>query len=212
MDFFVNHRIKWPHEYVLSGQNKDRVTYNQLTPLQWMSVFCRGMKEESNEKIKDYMLDYVINLLDDANDFSWSSAKASHAVLLCRMEQGEVAGWSDVEKIDRIRRAHAQRHISQQGTQNAKNQDKSQNIQRKWFHVCITIKILVCKRRIMRPREYFKGMFVPLAGRWMASYIHILNLTVADQSQKTNKPGHVGTKETACPKNSNFSFQPSSGT
>ena len=52
MDFFVNHRIKWPHEYVLSGQNKDRVTYNQLTPLQWMSVFCRGMKEELNEKIK----------------------------------------------------------------------------------------------------------------------------------------------------------------
>ena len=34
VDFFVNHRVKWPHEYVLSGQNKDRVTYNQLTPLQ----------------------------------------------------------------------------------------------------------------------------------------------------------------------------------
>ena len=32
VDFFVNHRIKWPHEYVLAGQNKDRVTYNQLTP------------------------------------------------------------------------------------------------------------------------------------------------------------------------------------
>ena len=54
------------------------------------------------------MLDYVINLLEDANYFSWASAKASHAVLVCRMEQGEVAGWSDLEKIDRIRQAHAQ--------------------------------------------------------------------------------------------------------
>ena len=38
VDFFVNYRIKWPHEYVLSGQNKDRVMYNQLTLLQWMRV------------------------------------------------------------------------------------------------------------------------------------------------------------------------------
>ena len=35
-----------------------------------MSGFYRGMKGESNEKIKEHMLDYVINLLDDANDFS----------------------------------------------------------------------------------------------------------------------------------------------
>ena len=38
------------------------------------------------------------------------------------MEQGGVAGWSDVDKIDRICRTHAQGHISQQGTQNARNQ------------------------------------------------------------------------------------------
>ena len=42
---------------------------------------------------KEHMLDYVINRLDDATDFSWASAKASHVVLLCRMEQGEIAGW-----------------------------------------------------------------------------------------------------------------------
>ena len=35
---------------------------------------------------KEHMLDYVINLLDDATDFSWVSAKASHVVLLCRIE------------------------------------------------------------------------------------------------------------------------------
>ena len=68
-------------------------------------------------QIKEHMLDYLINLLEDANDFSCASAKTSHAVLLCRMEQGEVVSWADVDKIDRIRRAHAQRHISQQSAQ-----------------------------------------------------------------------------------------------
>ena len=43
-------------------------------------------------QIKEHMLDYVINLLENANDFSWASAKASHAVLLFRVEQGEVIG------------------------------------------------------------------------------------------------------------------------
>ena len=58
------------------------------------------------------MLGYCINLLEDATDFSWSSANASHAILLCRMEQGEIGSWLDTEKIDRVRRAPAQRHVS----------------------------------------------------------------------------------------------------
>ena len=52
---------------------------------------------------KENMLDYVINLLDDAYDFSWFSAKASHVVLLGRIEQGEIKIWNDTKKIDRIR-------------------------------------------------------------------------------------------------------------
>ena len=50
--------------------------------------------------------------MDDANDFSWISAKASHAVLLCRMEQGEIKSYADVLAIDRIRRANAQKHMA----------------------------------------------------------------------------------------------------
>ena len=82
------------------------------------------MRDEPNSDIKDKMLDYVINLLDDAQDFSWVSAKASHAVLLYRMEQGEITSWSETEKIDRIRRAHTQRHAQTQSV-NGKNQEKN---------------------------------------------------------------------------------------
>ena len=49
--------------------------------------------------------------MEDANDFSWASAKASHAVLLCEMEWGAL-DWSDTNRLDRIRCAHAQRHIN----------------------------------------------------------------------------------------------------
>ena len=75
-----------------------------------MAGFGRIMEEEKNSEIKDSMLDYLVSLFDDANDFSWDAAKASHAVLLCRMEQGEIRNYTEFEKIDRIRRAHAQRH------------------------------------------------------------------------------------------------------
>ena len=90
VDIFVKERVKWPHEYVLAGNTKDRITYNQLNITQFMAGFCRIMKEENCQITKDHMLDYLIALLDDSNDFSWQAAKASHAVLLCHMEQGEV--------------------------------------------------------------------------------------------------------------------------
>ena len=48
----------------------------------WLAGFCRTMREEQNSKKKTAMLDYLITLLDDSNDFSWSAAKASHAVFL----------------------------------------------------------------------------------------------------------------------------------
>ena len=75
MDVFVNHKVRWPHEFLLSGHNQDRVTYNQLSPVHWIAGFCRTMQEKSDITIREHMLDYVIDLLDDATDFSWSSTK-----------------------------------------------------------------------------------------------------------------------------------------
>ena len=110
VEVFVQNRVKWPHEFVLLSQNKDRLSDNQLSPIQWVAGFCRTMREESSIQNRDYMLDYLINLLEVATELSWASAKASHSVLLCRMEQGEIKSWAETE--NRVRRAHAQRHIS----------------------------------------------------------------------------------------------------
>ena len=79
------------------------------------------MREESDPETRQYMLDYMISLMDDANDFSWISAKASHTVLLCRMEQGEVKSYSDVLAVDRIRRANAQKHVANSAATSPQN-------------------------------------------------------------------------------------------
>ena len=63
----------------------------------------------SDNKVREQMLWYMSDLMEDATDFSWARAKAAHAVLLCEMERDTV-GWSDTSRIDRIRRAHAQKH------------------------------------------------------------------------------------------------------
>ena len=55
----------------------------------WLWLHHEGGK---NQEIKEHMLelDYLVALFDDANDISWDATKASHTVLLCRMEQGEI--------------------------------------------------------------------------------------------------------------------------
>ena len=78
----IPNRIKWPQEYVLAGSKKESVQYDQLSMQQWVAGFCRIMKEENDLQNKNSMLDYPISLFEDVQDFSWDSARASHAVLL----------------------------------------------------------------------------------------------------------------------------------
>ena len=114
VEVLVRNHVKWPHEFVLAGSIKKRISFDQLTMTQWMAGFCSTMREENDQNLShmlSHMLNYLIDLLDDAQDFSWTATKASHAVLLCRMEQGEVSGYDQVDHIDRIRRANAQKHV-----------------------------------------------------------------------------------------------------
>ena len=52
VEVLVKNRIKWPHEYVLAGTNKERVTYDQLTMGQWVAGFCRTMRDESDKIVR----------------------------------------------------------------------------------------------------------------------------------------------------------------
>ena len=129
----VPNRVKWPQEFVLSGSKKERIQYDNLSVVQWVAGFCRILREEKDPQVSEHMLDYLIALIEDANDFSWDAARASHAVLLCRMEQGEVKGYGETEKLDRICRASAQRHVTT-------SPNEAQNSQKKFK----SAKVLTC--------------------------------------------------------------------
>ena len=102
IEVVVPNRVKWPQEFVLSGSKKERIQYDNLSVVQWVAGFCRILREEKDPQVTEHMLDYLIALMEDANDFSWDAARASHAVLLCRMEHGEVKGYGETDKLDRI--------------------------------------------------------------------------------------------------------------
>ena len=85
------------------------------------------------------MLYYLADIMSDATDFSWQNAKAAHAVLLCDMERGAVS-WQETSKIDRVRRAHAQKH-SQNSKPWTRNFD-SNGGKKPWF--CKAFQTGVC--------------------------------------------------------------------
>ena len=57
------------------------------------------IQEEKSEQSQSAMLDYLGNLMEDALDFSWDSAKACHAILLTNMETDRVS-WVKTDKVD----------------------------------------------------------------------------------------------------------------
>ena len=83
--------------------------------------------DEKDERTRFQMIQYMSELMEDATDFSWQGAKAAHAVLLCEFERGSIT-WGDTNRIERVRRAHAQKH---QGTN--KNWSKSDQSKKPWF-------------------------------------------------------------------------------
>ena len=102
--------VPWPHNFILSGSSKSRTSYDSLSMSQWVSGFSSIIREESDLDTKNQMLEYLSDLMEDSHDFGWQSAKAAHAVLLCKMEENKIS-WNETTKIDHVRRVHAQRIV-----------------------------------------------------------------------------------------------------
>ena len=43
---------------------------DQLSVVQWVAGFCRILREEKDPQLTEHVLDYLIALMDDADDFS----------------------------------------------------------------------------------------------------------------------------------------------
>ena len=89
----------WPH-VLLGGASRQRLNYDQLSITHWVQGFCRNVLDEKCNKRREVMISYLSDIMEDATDFSWSSAKASHAVLLCEMERGCLTGKIWIESTE----------------------------------------------------------------------------------------------------------------
>ena len=97
VDVSVKNKVLWPHEAILGGFNRQRVTYDQLSLTQWVQGFCKNILEEKSSHRRDTMVSYLGDLMEDATDFTWQGAKAAHAVLMCEMERGLSSGRTRIE-------------------------------------------------------------------------------------------------------------------
>ena len=106
----MKNKVSLPHEPILGGTHRQRVSYDQLSLPQWVQGFCKNILEEKSNERREVTVSYTSDLMEDATDFSWQGAKADHTVMLCEMERG-VLSWEDLDRIDRICRAHVQNHV-----------------------------------------------------------------------------------------------------
>ena len=53
VDVLVKHKIAWPHETILGGVNRSRLTYDQLSMSQWVQGFCKNILDETCEQKRE---------------------------------------------------------------------------------------------------------------------------------------------------------------
>ena len=150
--------MAWSHDKILGGPSKQRVTYDQLSITQFIQGFTRNVLDEPNHEVREKMLWCLNELMEDASDFSWASAKACHAVLLCEMERGSL-DWHNTNHIDRIQWAHAQNIVTIAG----KIREKMLKVKRNLGSVNYFSPANVNTPRIMNLVEKFKKISVLFA-------------------------------------------------
>ena len=100
-----------------------------------------------------------------------------------RIGQGEISGWADCDKIECIRRAHAQRHVTTPLKKVKKVKIRINN-PAKPFPACISIKIPVFRRALMKQEESCIGTYVRLVFRLKAKHFLIHKQIVVNLSKK----------------------------
>ena len=122
----VEKKLKWPNDHVYIGTDRKKPTYDQLDECQWMLGFLRQRQSESNQVIRENMIEYLVELLQDAVDFSWPSAKGSHYVLIHRLADG-LASWSDLSSVHNVRLRYARSKPQNSGKTTSKFHNTSHN-------------------------------------------------------------------------------------
>jgi hypothetical protein len=71
--------IDWPHDYILSGPDKERVFYKYLNLEQWAYGYACILENQSNIQIKDNMISNLKLFFHDTMSYGFRRAKGAHA-------------------------------------------------------------------------------------------------------------------------------------
>ena len=70
----VRKYIKWPNEYCYIGQNRKRLSYDDLNTQQFTLGFLRAIQDQPDVTTRSHMLNYAVRLFQDAVDVSFNVA------------------------------------------------------------------------------------------------------------------------------------------
>ena len=81
----VKKKVAWPHEAILGGATRDRLSYDQLSMSQWVQGFCKIILDEPDQKIRENMIQYMGELFEDATDFFMAGGQGSSCCTAMRI-------------------------------------------------------------------------------------------------------------------------------
>ena len=84
-----------PHNNVLGGLTRQKVTYDQLSLTQFIQGFTRNILDESDNEVREQMLWYLSDLMEDATDFLW---RVPRLTMLCSS-----AKWRGAQYVGQIK-------------------------------------------------------------------------------------------------------------
>ena len=66
VDVSVKRKVSWPHEPILGGVSRQRVSYDQLSLTQWVQGFCKNILDQKSSDRREIMVSYLGDLMEDA--------------------------------------------------------------------------------------------------------------------------------------------------
>ena len=109
------------------GVHRGRPSYEQLNECQWVLGILRQRQVAKSQIVRENMIEYLIDLLQDAIDFSFPAAKGAHFVLINRIIEG-LASWEDLASVQKIRERYSKsNHNQNQSSMHHQNQNITHN-------------------------------------------------------------------------------------
>ncbi len=110
--------VAWPHHEIYKGAKMLGAENDTLTIQEFIHGFHARAVTKKFGHDKEFMYDYLKDLMEDAMYHEWYEIRSFHSLFLTKIERGENS-WDDKEGIARLKSRHMYRNKSKQNEKNA---------------------------------------------------------------------------------------------